>query len=586
MSNNLTKEQIQELIDKILDIFNKNQVEDDKKAVDLVTNILQLYEALYKIDNLGACRGVIVHLIPLCYASLIKHSSTEQLTIKLSALLEKSYAFAGRRSLEHFIDYMEWDRTSHNKVLANRREALKPFIYYLNKAKFDKKLKYVVSSYPPSYGKSFVVNYYTAWGLGIDKNATFIRMSYNDELVNKVSRQVQAIMNEKRFADVFTDYQASATRVLDKTKSSDWNTRITEEATNFIARTRDAGITGNRAKTDITLDDMTKGAEESTDTNLHKKMYDKWKTDWSSRFDGQDTKFIFTGTMWNPEDILNMIYQEAEIYCGGVKQGALPFTYESMDGTRAFIKVPLLNSKNKSTCEAVYSTKQALFLRDTTDEYLFSCVYQQDPIAPTGLEFAYNNLRTYDNLPSGISNIAYAVLDPTRKGKDNISLPIFRRDDSLSQEEDTWYMVDCYYQRKAMTDAYDDIVELCIKNNVRHLVIENNTDTSLKTVLEIKFREKKYTIDMYEKYQTINKERRIKDARGIILKQIVFKNKLLYGKSGQYFDFMEAFTRYSFDYPNKHDDAPDSLALAVNEIILGNATLPEAIVLNRASLGI
>lgn len=585
MSNKLTKEQIQELINKILDIFKQKKVEDDKLAVDLISNLLQLYESLYKINDLEACRGVIVNLIPLCYQALMKHSSTEQLTLKLSSLLEKSYAFAGRRSLEHFIDYMEWDRTSHNKVLANRREALKPFIYYLNKAKFDNTLKYVVASFPPSYGKSFVANYYTAWGLGIDKNATFIRMSYNDELVNKVSRQVQGIMNERRYADVFLEYQASATKVLDKSKSSDWNTRISDETTNFIARTRDAGITGNRAKTDILLDDMTKGAEESTDVNLHKKMYDKWKTDWSSRFDGNNTKFIFTGTMWNPEDILNMIYQEAEIYCGGIVKGALPYTYESADGTRAFIKVPLLDKNDKSTCETVYSTKNALFLRNTTDEYLFSCVYQQDPIAPSGLEFAYDNIKTYERLPNSVSDIAYAVLDPTRKGKDNISLPIFKRDNG-SEEEDLWYMVDCYYQRKAMTDAYDDIVDLCMKHNVRHLVIENNTDTSLKTVFEIKFKEKKYTIDLYEKYQTINKERRIKDARGIILKQIVFKNKLLYGKNGQYFDFMEAFTRYSFDYPNKYDDAPDSLALAVNEVILGNAKLPEATVINRSMLGI
>lgn len=586
MSQKLNKEQIQELIDKIYALFKDKQVTESEQAVKLLTNVFSLYHELYKSDDRGAVRGVIQFFIPLLTYSLKNYTDTPESTRKIAQLYESSFAFAGRRSLEHFIDYMEWDRTSHNKVLANRRDVLKPFIYYLNKAKFDPKLKYVVASYPPSYAKTFTVNYYTAWGLGIDKNASFIRMSYNDELVNKMSRQVQGIINDKRFADVFPEYQHCATKVLNKTKSSDWNTKITDEATNFIARTRDAGITGNRAKTDITLDDMTKGADESTDSNLHKSMYDKWKTDWSSRFDGENTKFILCGTMWNPEDILNMIYQEGESYCGGIVKGALPYTFETVDGTRAYIKVPLLDENNKSTCEAVYSTKQALFLRDTTDEYLFKSVYQQDPIAPSGLEFAWDNLDTYVKLPETVSNVGYAVLDPTRRGRDNLSLPIFKQDLNDENLFDTWYMIDTYYKKIAMTEAYDDIVELCIKHNVRHLFIENNTDTSLRVVFEMKFKDLGYNIDLHEKYQTINKEKRIKDARGQIARQIKFKDRALVGKTGMYFDFMSALTRYSFDYPNKHDDAPDSLALMVSEVMNGGMSVKEIVVKNRSEYGI
>jgi len=33
---------------------------------------------------------------------------------------------------------------------------------------------------------------------------------------------------------------------------------------------------------------------------------------------------------------------------------------------------------------------------------------------------------------------------------------------------------------------------------------------------------------------------------------------------------MEAFTTYSFDYANKNDDAPDSLALYVNAHMIGS----------------
>jgi hypothetical protein len=48
---------------------------------------------------------------------------------------------------------------------------------------------------------------------------------------------------------------------------------------------------------------------------------------------------------------------------------------------------------------------------------------------------------------------------------------------------------------------------------------------------------------------------------------------------------MQNFTTYSFDYANKHDDAPDSIALFTNEIILGNARVSAPKGVLRSLLG-
>ena len=103
-------------------------------------------EEKQKIE-LNACRYSIKILIPTVESRI--YECTEEYMPKYYELWEKAYAFAGRRSLEHFIDYMELDLPTGSKVLANRRNVLKPFVFYLNKCAFDPKLQYIEASFPP-----------------------------------------------------------------------------------------------------------------------------------------------------------------------------------------------------------------------------------------------------------------------------------------------------------------------------------------------------------------------------------------------------------------------------------------------------
>jgi len=48
------------------------------------------------------------------------------------------------------------------------------------------------------------------------------------------------------------------------------------------------------------------------------------------------------------------------------------------------------------------------------------------------------------------------TLDIARKGKDNVSKPIFKNDNNR-----THYLVDAMYKQKAMDDLYNEIIENC-----------------------------------------------------------------------------------------------------------------------------
>jgi hypothetical protein len=326
---------------------------------------------------------------------------------------------------------------------------------------------------------------------------------------------------------------------------------------------------------------------EATNSTLHQNLYTQWKTEWYNRKDGDSTKFIFAGTMWSPEDILNRVTEDREAISPAKPSSMFKYVWESEDGSTAFIRVPLLDENDETTCKAIMSTTEARQLRDTIDEFSWACVYQQEPIAPTGLEFADEYLDHWETEPlnedgsSAWANGAYAVLDPARRGKDNVSMPIFKSD------YEYYYMVDCIFKQKAMTDLYDDIVEKIVEWNIKKFVVENNIDTSLKTLLEEKLKAKSYyDCEIVEKYNTVKKEERIKNARGLIKKRLKFKEKHMYKRNTDYGRFMENFTTYSFDYANKHDDAPDSVAMFVDEVVLDKGRVSKPKGINRALLGL
>ena len=431
---------------------------------------------------------------------------------------------------------------------------------------------------------------FSAWVYGLDINNSILRLSYAQELVLGFSRAVQDFIRNPRYREVFPQFKIYGDKPFEKEKESDWILKGGNLQTSHIARTREGSTTGLRARTAIILDDMIKGSEEATNSDEHAKNYARWNNEWKNRRVDTNIKYILVGTMWSPEDILNRVMNDVqavhETKTSEIK-GFEKYVEETIDGYAVFIKVPLLDENDESTCSQVMTTEEARLLRDTDDPFSFSCVYQQEPIAPTGLEFADENLEHYERLPrlengeEACNSYGLASLDPARRGKDNVSMPIYKTDGEF------YYFIDCIFKKKAMTELYDEIVDKIIQHNIIKFVIENNIDTSLKTLLEEKLKQKKYyNCEIIEKYNTPKKEQRIKDARGLIIRKIRFKEKKNYKPNSDYGRFMKNFTTYSFDYPNKNDDAPDSMALFTTEIILNGAkpSVPKPI--NRVLLGI
>lgn len=570
--------------DTLEDIYNfLKKKKEDTFRLDWLKQVIGIIDEYIEIDREKAVYYCKEKYIPLV-EKILEDCNTSNMNDFFNCY-KKLYAIAGRRDLECFIDYMEFEKSE--RVLAKRRRVLAPFVYALNRCVYDTNLRYIIASFPPSFGKSFCANYFTAWLFGQNINNSALRISYSEELVLGFSRSIKDLISSPLYSDIFPQYTLYANKPFVKEKESDWKIKNSTVLTSHYSRTRDGAITGVRAKK-LIFDDMTKGAEEATNANLHRNYYNKWKTEWFPRKDGKFPTYIFLGTMWSPEDILNRVKEDRERVSNFIPSDKYPYLYESEDGSTIVIKVPLLDENDESTCEEIYTTEEAREIRDTTDEYLFSCVYQQEPIAPTGLEFAYELLNTYDELPKtengdiDCEEYCFGALDPSRRGKDNVAMPIFKKGN-----DGKYYFIDCIFKREAISELYDDIVDKIIEHKVIDFVIENNTDTSLKELLDRKLKDKGFDYCIIrEKYNVKNKEQRIKDMRGHIKNNIYFKSKDKLRPKTDYFNFMKDFVTYSFDYPAKHDDAPDSLALFTAETIIGKGILPKPIGIDRKTLGI
>lgn len=548
----------------ILNVLKSSKMKEHDK-LDWCNSALSILEEMYKQNELGSVKVAKTKLIPILH-KLIEGSKIENMALFFD-YYKRAYCFCARRDFECFVDYIEWNMP--RKVLANRRNVLKPYVDALNRIAFDDRLQYLVVSYPPSMGKSYLATLFTAWGYGISINNSVIRMSYSDELVLGFSRTVKGIISSPEFAEIFPLFKLYNGKPFEVERESDWKIKNANvPKSNHIARTRNGSTTGERASFAIIFDDMTKGAEEANSESVHRGIYDKWNTEWWNRRDGVRCKFIFVGTQWTPEDILNRIIEDRN-KISTLQPTDNPYVMESEDKSTIVIRVPMLDENHKTTCSEVYPQQIAEQIEQNTDPFLFSCVYQQNPIAPTGRELSWECLQTYIEPPDDLAPYCMAVIDTKRKGKDNLNMFICKPDGHGKH-----YLWDAIFSKKPMQSLYNDIIEKIILHRITTLVIENNTDESLKTLLDDRLKARGvYWCKILEKYNTVKKETRIKDNLWTILTLIIFKDKSIVKPNTDLGRLMDNITKYSFDYPNKFDDGPDGTALYASEIILGKSIL-------------
>ena len=170
----------------IVAVLKSNKVKEIDK-LQWCQSLLAILENYYKEDELKSVQNAKKYATPVLH-TLTEKSSVENMAIFFD-YYKKLYCFCSRRDFESFVDYMEFGMPK--KVLANRREYLKPLVDALNRCAFDPKLQYIIASYPPSSAKTYLTTMFSAWAFGLSIDNSIIRLSYSDELALGASKKLK-----------------------------------------------------------------------------------------------------------------------------------------------------------------------------------------------------------------------------------------------------------------------------------------------------------------------------------------------------------------------------------------------------------
>lgn len=172
------------------------------------------------------------------------------------------------------------------------------------------KIKRMMVFMPPQHGKSELTSRrLPAYMLGRNPNLRIALCAYNATFASKFNRQVQRIMSEKSYLDVFPGTTLNNKNVATDSKGAYLRNseqfEIVDNNGSFISVGVGGGITGNPV--DIALiDDPIKGAEEAGSQTYREKLWEWYTTELETRLNN-NSQILVTLTRWNIEDLAGRI---------------------------------------------------------------------------------------------------------------------------------------------------------------------------------------------------------------------------------------------------------------------------------------
>lgn len=538
------------------------------------------------------CQYIKDKILPICNEKIhfytnYKGKDKLELLTKWINLEDDFYALAAYRDLKLMALYLERER--NKKVWKYTMHLFENTFFYMQKVVLDyydpdkkDKIETLRASYFPGAGKTFAGNLMCAFWFGVDEDISILRITYSDDLCSIFIQQIADIIDSKNFRKIFPKFDlgegAGNSKLYSKYSIALGFKFIFSSSMNFFAATRDGQTTGKRGVV-LLIDDITKGVDEAYDEKLHKKIVDKYDVEWTSRTDNSYQPKILLGTMWCPNDLLNVVkertFKEADkIVIDKVFKYTELIQNEKRNTIGIFISTPILDyDTDESTCPERYSTAKMQKKRDEMDPLLWGAVYQQRPQEPDSFIFAESKILTYDDETYPKKEFqthptqCWAFIDPTRKGYDYFAMGILKRYQIDDNEWSKWYLIDCIFEQKPTKELYYDIASKFIVHKISRLGYEDNIDGSFDTVLKHKLKEMKYrspyVIEGFFSHKT-SKETKIMMASSGMKNEIIYPSKKMYSMNSEMGQAMHQFRNWSLKQRRgDHDDFPDMISMFV-----------------------
>lgn len=490
---------------------------------------------------------------------VVKAMELKQHMAEFFEIYKKTLLFEARNDFDSYLQYIEIGRKPEERFYLPRRSTLRTLVQDMQDLT-DGRLDELFISQPPRTGKTSLLLFYVTWLIGRNSEKSNLYSAYSDTITKAFYNGVLETIGDPDtylWGDVFPEAKVVQTNAQDETLNIDRKKRYPSLTCRSLYGTLNGACDCNGV---LITDDLIGGIEEALNPDRMMAAWSKVDNNLIPRAK-EGAKMLWVGTRWSiidPAGIRMSLLRDDDKY----------------KGRRYRIRnVPALTKKDESNfvydygvgfSTEYYQMRRASFERNN-DMASWEAQYMGRPIEREGALFTPDGMRYYNGeLPDREPDRVFMAVDPAFGGGDYVASPI------CMQYDDDVYVVDVVYSSEDKTITQKLIANAIKKYGVTTVQIEANKSTEgYKDGVQAILKEKGIKVNMTTKPAppTKSKEQRIFDKAPDIRETMVFKES---GKRPKEYDlFMQNVFSFKMLGKNKHDDAPDSLSMAM-DMVRGN----------------
>ena len=487
--------------------------------------------------------------------------------IKYYDLYNKALLFLAQehKDFDSYLLYVEKNRDPEDRYYQPRRNKIYWLVQKMQRL-IDDELDILSISMPPGTGKTTLGEFFISFVMGHYPNTPNLMSSHSGFMTRMFYDAVLNIItsNEYCWSDVFPDVVFEGNNAKEETINlGRWQPFKT-----LTCRPIRGSLTGvTRCEGFLYVDDLVSGIEEALSIDRLDKLYGEYTTDLKSR-KKKKAKEIHIATRWSVHDVI----------------GRLERMYEG-NPRAEFIAVPDIDPQTgKSNFDYDYDVgfdeKYFHDMEMSMDDVSYRCLYKSDPIEREGILYHPTELQRYiGGLPDREPDSILAICDTKDTGTDYNFLGVFY------QHGDRYYLEDLVFKNIDPGTLDELNSDMLVKHHVQQAQFESNKEGS-RTANEVErlVKAKGGRCHITKKYTTQNKETKIIVNSSWVKEHVIFKDITEYEPKSDYGVMMSFLCSYTQLGKNKHDDAPDTLAMFAQfvDALLGG----EGQVVKRSDLGI
>lgn len=454
-------------------------------------------------------------------------------------------------NFDHYMQALEYNRPVQERFYYPRRDVLLGHVKALQKLA-DDQLDELFLSQPPRTGKSTLVTFFYTWVIGRNPELANLYVSYSDALASSFYTGVMEIMQDKdtyRWQDIFEGRKITTTNA----KNSTFDVDRTKKYHSFTARSLYGSLNGSCDCTGILCgDDLLSGIEEALNP-------DRLATAWMHVDNNmltrakQGAKILWIGTRWSIADPI------------GKRLDLLQTDPKFRSRRFQVINIPALDEGDESNFvykynvgfDTTYYQQRRASFEANNDLASWNAQYQGAPIEREGTLFEPDGLLYYNgDLPEREPDRKFTAVDPAFGGGDYTAAPI------IYQYGKEFYVVDVVYDNGEKNITQPLLASKAKRWELQAMQVEATKATrpyveGIQTELD----KIQYHITVMSRSAPthVAKEQRIYDRASDIRTFFYFLDTA--HRTKEYNLFMQNMFSFKLTGKNKHDDAPDSMAM-------------------------